>query len=370
MTRPQCWIFTGGFLALIYAVPFIQAGLEMSGGRAPRFLGLFSQIPTQAHLRAQERQLEDLSVVAKSVRPWMQRTAFSLLGDAGEKVITGKQGWLFYKPDVRFLVEPAQAGMRESFAAITDFRDQLARRDIKLLLLPVPGKPTVYPEKLTSRLGSGDRVRSPAEDLMVRLQRAGVESVDLYGLFAGARNVTREPLYLLRDTHWSPAAARQAAETVAAKLESLGWIRPESTEYAVREVTLTRASDITQMMRIPNMNRLLAPETLRSEQVVRHDSSELYRDDASSSVLVLGDSFLRIYQTDEPRGAGFIAHLARALRMPLASVVNDGGASTLVRQELARRPELLRGKKVLIWEFVERDIHFGAEGWKSVRLPD
>jgi hypothetical protein len=94
-----------------------------------------------------------------------------------------------------------------------------------------------------------------------------------------------------------------------------------------------------------------------------------YRDDARSPVLVIGDSFLRIYQTDEPKSAGFIAHLARTLKQPVASVVNDGGASTLVRQELVRRPQLLLGKKVVIWEFVERDIRFGTEGWKKIPLP-
>ena len=57
-----------------------------------------------------------------------------------------------------------------------------------------------------------------------------------------------------------------------------------------------------------------------------------------SEVLILGDSFLRIYEQDEPGSAGFIAHLARELGQPLTSIVNDGGASTLVRQELARRP--------------------------------
>jgi hypothetical protein len=50
--------------------------------------------------------------------------------------------------------------------------------------------------------------------------------------------------------------------------------------------------------------------------------------------------------------------------------VNDGGASTLVRQQLSRRPELLRGKRLVIWEFVERDIYYGAEGWKAVPLPE
>ena len=50
------------------------------------------------------------------------------------------------------------------------------------------------------------------------------------------------------------------------------------------------------------------------------------------------------------------------------SLVNDGGGSTLVRQELSNRPVFLKNKKVVIWEFVERDIGLGIEGWKRVPL--
>ncbi len=87
------------------------------------------------------------------------------------------------------------------------------------------------------------------------------------------------------------------------------------------------------------------------------------------SVLILGDSFLRIYEEDEPESAGFIAHVARELGQPLTSIVNDGGASTMVRQELARRPTLLLNKRLVIWEFAERDIRYGTEGWRIVPLP-
>ena len=86
-------------------------------------------------------------------------------------------------------------------------------------------------------------------------------------------------------------------------------------------------------------------------------------------MLVLGDSFLRIYQTDDPKAAGFLAHLARNLKRPVASIVNDGGASTLVRQQLRRNPDLLEGKKLVVWEFVERDLRFGTEGWKKIPIP-
>jgi hypothetical protein len=105
-------------------------------------------------------------------------------------------------------------------------------------------------------------------------------------------------------------------------------------------------------------------------QVAERITGKLYKDDPLSPVLVLGDSFLRMYQTDEPRSAGFIAHLARELGAPVASIVNDGGASTLVRKELMRRPQLLVSKRVVIWEFVERDLIFGTDGWKNVPLPE
>ena len=120
---------------------------------------------------------------------------------------------------------------------------------------------------------------------------------------------------------------------------------------------------------IVERNSYFPAEEVASQQVFERATGAIYKDDPASPVLALGDSFLRVYQTDEPTAAGFIAHLARQLHQPVASVVNDGGASTLVRQELARRPKLLRGKKVVIWEFVERDIRFGTEGWKPIALP-
>ncbi|SHK61710.1 hypothetical protein [Fibrobacter sp. UWB12] len=94
-----------------------------------------------------------------------------------------------------------------------------------------------------------------------------------------------------------------------------------------------------------------------------------FKDDfRKSEILILGDSFSRIYQTDSPVNAGWIAHFAKNMNRPVASIVSDGGASTLVREKLARKASVLKGKKLLIWEFVERDLRFGAEGWKDVNF--
>jgi hypothetical protein len=156
---------------------------------------------------------------------------------------------------------------------------------------------------------------------------------------------------------------------VADHVVNEGWVLRGGRHYDERRVTLERYGDILRMAKSEPLLRSQKPETISSWQVVEHASGELYKDAPDSPVLVLGDSFLRIFQSDEPTGAGFIAHLAKELRMPVASIVNDGGASTLVRQELRRKPEIIEGKKLVIWEFVERDLRFGTDGWKIVDLP-
>jgi hypothetical protein len=365
MRRRARLIFLGGFLVLIYGVPLFQAGVEITRGRLPQALDVFRSVPTRPNLRAFEHQLEEDSLPAQEVRPWVQHAWFRLLGNAGEKVVVGRDGWLFYKPDMQYLVEPYEGD--EVLAAIVDFRDQLARRGIHLLVMPVPGKPTVYPDRLTSRANGEKRLHSHTLELLAALRQAGIETPDLFDLFAGLREKPElEPWYLRRDTHWSGGGARLAAEVIAQRIRALGWVELGDIPYRERDVVVKRRSDIAHMIRVPDIESQYPDERVLCRQVVRADTGELYRDSPDSPVLVLGDSFLRMYQTDAPRDAGFIAHLARELRRPLASVVNDGGASTLVRQELHRRPELLAGKRVVIWEFVERDIRFGMEGWKKV----
>ena len=111
-------------------------------------------------------------------------------------------------------------------------------------------------------------------------------------------------------------------------------------------------------------------------------------------MLVLGDSFCRIYQYPEPQSlgnlpatattgrpdgsgakrllpgsAGFISHLALTLGSPVDAIVSDGGSATDVRRKLSTNPEILEGKKVILWEFVERDIALGSQGWQDVPCP-
>lgn len=365
------------FLAVIAAPGLIQAVHELREGERPRALDVFLRPPTARNLHAYEQGLEERSLVVKRLRPGMQYLQWRLLADAGEKAVVGRHGWLFYRPSVRYLVESQTGAPEGDFAdplpAIQSFRDQLRARRIRLLVVPVPNKESIYPEMLARRAeGAGVVVCERTRRLLDRLEQFDIEYVDLFEVFRRARQQESgsEPgrLYLAQDSHWSPEGARLAAVAVARRVLDGGTIHRGDRGYAERPVTVQRHGDLVQMLRVPQIERAIEPESATCLQVVESDDGTPYRDAPESEVLILGDSFLRIYEQDEPGSAGFIAQVARELGQPLTSIVNDGGASTLVRQALARRPALLRNKRLVIWEFAEREIRYGTEGWKIVPL--
>jgi hypothetical protein len=377
MDRRANIMVAASFLAVIVAPGLIQTVAELGHGEQPRALDIFQQPPTARNLHAYEQGLEETSLVVKQLRPWMQYLQWRFLADAGENAVVGRHGWLFYRPSVRYMIE-RQAGVpgrdaADPLPAIRSFRDQLRARGIRLLVVPVPNKESIYPGMLAERAeGAGVVVCEPTRRLLDQLEQSGIEHVDLFEVFRHARQAEgrSDPrrLYLAQDSHWSPEGARVAAGAVARQVLDGGTVDRGDRAYAERPVTVRRHGDLVQMLRVPQIERALEPETLACLQVVQSDTGTPYRDATESEVLILGDSFLRVYEQDEPGAAGFIAHVARELGRPLAAIVNDGGASTLVRQVLARRPTLLMNKRLVIWEFAEREIRYGTEGWKIVPL--
>jgi hypothetical protein len=365
------------FLAVIMAPGLIQTVSELRDGDRPRALDVFLQPPTARNLHAYEQGLEQTSLVVNQLRPWIQYIQWRFLADAGEKAVVGRHGWLFYRPGVSYVIE-RQTGAPEGdsadpLPAIRSFRDQLRTQGIRLLVVPVPNKESVYPGMLAKRAeDAGVVVCERTRRLLDQLDQCGIEHVDLFEVFRRAKQEERRSdprrLYLAQDSHWSPKGARVAAGAVARRVLDGGAVDRGDHAYVERSVAVRRHGDLVQMLQVRQIERALEPESLECLQVVRSDTGTPYRDAPESEVLVLGDSFLRIYEQDEPGAAGFIAHVARELGQPLTSIVNDGGASTLVRQALARRPTLLTNKRLVIWEFAERDIRFGTEGWQIVPL--
>ena len=377
---------------------------------------------TSRYLRAFENKVEDENALVLAFRPKYQLAVWNLFNDPGEKVVLGAncQGesdcagrpgrWLFYRQDVEFLVQPSPLDVRSAkldnpIQAILKFRDQLKSRGVELLVVITPGKPSIYPERLTgSVVGSGNALNESAaknaaghgKAILDSLNALGLNTVDLYTplLSAKADDAKLGALYLDDDTHWTPRGAELAAAEIAKKVNSMAEaglieIGEPSMDYVVSDSLADRMGDIGEMSGLNKFSvfkvqpvtghvvsqqdvseRMEAPaDSLSDSTVVRDTVKTPFKDDfRKSKILILGDSFSRIYQTDAPVNAGWIAHFARNISRPVSSIVSDGGASTLVREKLARKVGVLKGKKLLIWEFVERDLRFGAEGWKDIEF--
>ena len=270
-------------------------------------------------------------------------------------------------------------------------------------------------------VGNDAGLQSHGKKILDSLTRAGFNTVDLYTplLAAKSRDSVEGALYLNDDTHWTPRGAELAADVIAKKVREMvdaGIVKFRGTDdvrYIVSDSIADRMGDVGEMSGLNKFNVFkvqqvtghvvsqqnikerteklpvdstcveaaksacqkndscfTAQSALCERDTVLYDTSITpFKDDfRKSEILILGDSFSRIYQTDSPVNAGWIAHFAKNMNRPVASIVSDGGASTLVREKLARKASVLKGKKLLIWEFVERDLRFGAEGWKAIEF--
>ena len=371
---------------------------------------------TSRYLRAFESKVEDENALVLKFRPQYQLAVWKLFNEPGEKVVLGSDcdpehkdcakrpgRWLFYRQDVEFLVQPSPLDVRSAkldnpIQAILKFRDQLKAKGVELMVVVVPGKPSVYPERLSRLPLDSGRIESHGKVILDSLTSLGLNTVDLYTPFQAAKKYDERfgPLYLDDDTHWTPRGAELAAAVIAGavlQLSAAGEVDlgKDALRYVPVDSTADRMGDIGEMSGLNKFDvfksqqvtghvvyqQAMDERILASRLLDVHDSVALeidtaktpFKDDfRKSKILILGDSFSRIYQTDAPVNAGWIAHFARNISRPVSSIVSDGGASTLVREKLARKAGVLKGKKLLIWEFVERDLRFGAEGWKTIEF--
>lgn len=368
------------FLGTIIAVPLIDQ--TKGGWRVWRVLA--SNQPLRQRLHEFETALDDDSTISRAIRPTV-RSMLAQAGNSGvDKVYIGRDGWLFYEPDIRHItsrgfLEPStndnEAARtrrdeaprhRDLIAAIVDFEKQLATRNIQLLIVPVPVKPMLQPEKLWP----GAIV--PVENASFARFKAEMKAkgILLFDVTADLASRKASPQYLAQDTHWRPETMELAAESLAqfvnqhVKLpQSLGM------EFSRGEIEIRGRGDLASMLESENM--------ATSERVtihpIRQPDGQLWTPHADAAILWLGDSFSNIYSA-EPMGwgsaAGFAEQFSFFLGRPLDAIRrNDDGAFTtrqMLADDLARGHDRLATKKLVIWEFAARELSFGD--WKPIEM--
>jgi len=424
ISRPLRIVVVTLFLMTILSVPVLQQVIEIRAGFAtvghwvwpkacevasfpgqawrafndPGIHGLWNRFQSAngsflREAKAYEKTLEDNSFLARAAIPRAQAITAAFLGLGNEQVYLGRDGWLFYQPEVgylsgegflspEFLRARARKGhvgeemQPDPLKAITAFRDRLKARGIRLLLLPAPVKPMIEPEHLSSRYVPPLPIplQNPSYRAFLQaLDAAGIDYLDVSGTLAGEKERTGQPQFLLTDTHWMPEAMELAAGQLADKIRSLGLSGGTSVDYVRAGRPATNVGDIANMLRLPASSTLYPRQTVTIHPVAKADGSP-WTADPAATILVLGDSFSNVYSLDGMgwgKSAGLVEQLSYDLHLPVDAILrNDAGAHAtreILARDLAQGHDRLAGKRVVVWEFAMRELSVGD--WKIIDLP-
>ena len=297
-------------------------------------------------------------------------------GPLSNSIIEGKEGWLFFEPERRFVSFPCFWGAvapqtsrspkpetADPIPAIVNFHKQLAQEGIKLVLVPVPPKiwkSAHAPEYPLEGIAS-DSLSGFYKELIAN----GIHLVDLRPDFE-ERETAGEQMYCKTDTHWSGSGCVVAAVAVAKALldsgiePSVSPLKAEWTEAHFRGDLLALKDDAS----VPD-------ELLKVRRISTVDDTAL-QPNPSSPILIIGDSHTLVFHDFLGDRAGLPDQVAKETGIIPDWIGTRGSGANAVRISLLRRvtkdPAYLASKKVVVWCFASRDFTESEQGWQQLPL--
>ncbi|MCL5807234.1 MAG: hypothetical protein M1418_01520 [Deltaproteobacteria bacterium] len=309
----------------------------------------------------------------------------------GTMTVSGKEGWLFFGPELRFVSagpfwgpsatrvsKAARPEFADPLPAIIDFHRQLKKMGVELLMVPVPPKSVVYPDLLSDRLAiSPDnppvRIDTETQAFYQLLRKEGIRVLDLTSFFLASRFHREGAPFCKQDTHWSGNGCVLAARKIREEIEGRPWLKtiPKST-YQSAWKSLPIAGDLWKALG----EKGLPQEILSVRQVGTGSPGALksIAPDQKSPVILVGDSHNLVFHAGDDmqtRDAGLPDQLALELGFPVDLAAVRGSGATPARVNLLRRaqkdPNYWKKKKLVIWCFAAREFT-QSDGWKKVPL--
>lgn len=405
-------LFSLAFVFVLFAVPLSQAVVEIRQSQWPQALEVFQPFVTGVRqgatgdfagmrtalrdgvkpetLHGYEDTVEDSSIFQTYFQPRTQQALTGWLGAGNDRVVLGRDGWMFYLPGLDYVAGPSVAdkatfdraaqdmvnkGTQASpqpdpRPALLELHRQTREAGIHLIVVPLPDKVMLQPAQLYSR-SSGPALlpvsnNTGYQQLVAGMRAAGVDWFDPAPQQVRADDIR----FLAQDTHWTPEYMDAVARDVAAHVQQIGLLSNAAVPLRLVPQTVSRVGDLVDLLKLTKDQQLFAPQTITTQQVIDDRSGQPVATDREAEVLLLGDSFTNIYSAQGMgwgTGAGFGQHLAYHLQRPIDVIAFNGGAAS-VRTELARRPNAARlgFKKVIVYAFAIRSLL--TEHWEPVSM--
>jgi alginate O-acetyltransferase complex protein AlgJ len=279
----------------------------------------------------------------------------------------------FWGDDARKVSRAHKPELADPIPAIVDFYQQLKARGIELLVVPVPPKAAIYPEKIVP--GFDVRSHDPAPTLhrfYDELRAAGIDVLDLSPLLIQNRDHARGAVFCKTDSHWSGIGCVLAAHAIAEKIRPKLQQASGAKGYLANWKEAQVSGDLARLL--PPDARKPGPEKIALQSVNEKGTAAVVEPDANSPLLLLGDSHTLVYHDRDflPEHAGLLDQLALELGFAADLIGTSGSGATPVRFNLYRRslkdPGYLAKKKMVVWCFAAREFTEATEGWAKAPI--
>lgn len=307
----------------------------------------------------------------RAADPSFARLAADRAAEAATKnrrVVAGEApGWLFLAAELKhvgtgeFWSDPSATPGGDPAAAIVAYHEALKALGVTLVVVPVPAKAVVYPDKLDD--GQPADAAPTSAPFFEKLAAAGVTAVNLEPVFQQAR--AEQKVHCEQDSHWTPSACRLTAQLIS-ELPQVSALFPpqEVVPRAGEELRIT--GDLVEGL------GAAAPEK-ELLSVFKAAAQPVAPDDASPIILV-GDSHTVVFSEaggtirNHTTGAGLRDHLQARFGVPLAVVTTAAsggdGARGLLARKAAANPGFWKDRKLVIWCFSARELTQGR--WRTI----
>jgi len=260
----------------------------------------------------------------------------------GNDVAYGCYGWLFYKPELDYVLDTIPASNVDKIAA---FSRTLQQHGITLFVVPLPNKIEVYPDKF-SIIPAPEPEQKQRNSFFHALDSAGVNIIDVLPEMKKARHTCR--VFDPYETHWTPDGIEAAADVIAKRIDTALSSRNimRNTHYTVCDTILSTWGDLLNKLKGDN------PPTLYYLHVnrVKCPDGELFTDDKQSKVMILGDSFVdRCRWWNSNLGAQIAHRISYPTRTYCSLMANYAGPAMY-----DHLPRIFPQKGIVIWAFTSR----------------
>lgn len=255
-----------------------------------------------------------------------------------QQLSLGKEEWLFREHDLISEFGPDRAG----YNGLRDLGNALKKRGTELIIVPLPTRGIVHPEKLDRIEFSHSRVAKNYSLYLERLRKVGLLVPELTQLTYGDQE---EPLYFARDHHWTPAGARKTAALVADLLRQTNLLESVTPQvYSTKIIKSDSTSGSYTRAALELCEKTFPPEDF--DVYYSETEIDLFADLSSPDVVLVGTS-----NSNGSKSFNFDGFLRESLGVDVLNMATSGGGfDESLLQYLASAEFQTQPPKILIWE--------------------